>query len=116
MSSNFDVSIVYYCPCVLSLVKFEICRRSVLTQVFLADFIRLRFNQSVLIELFPFLHYAFITCIKHLCNCLCFDWKWCNHFNKNFFTYQMENCIPKCCMCYKQTLISIFDNFFRIFC
>ena len=109
---------VYCCPCVLSLVKFEIYRRKeVLTQVLLTGFIKARFNQSVIIELFPSLHYVFITCTKNLYDCFCFDWKWCNHFNKKFFTYQIENCcISKCRLCYKQTLISIFDDFFRIFC
>ena len=118
MSSNFDVSMVYCCHRVLNLVKFEIYRRKkVVTQGLLTDCIKACFNQSVIIEFFPSLHYAFIPCTKHLHDCLCFDWKWCNHFKKKFFTYQIENCrISKCRICYKQTLISIFGNSFRIFC
>ena len=75
MSSNFDVSIVYCRACVFNLVKFEIKRRSVLTQVLLNDFIRARYDKCILIELFYLLESILITCTKHLSECFVFDWK-----------------------------------------
>ena len=85
MSQNFEASIVYCCPCVLELVKFEISRRDVVTQVLQSDFIRARFNTSILIEFFPLMEGILITCTRHLADCFCFDWKWCNHYNGGTF-------------------------------
>ena len=118
--SNFDVSMVYCCPCVLKLVKFEISRREVLTQALLSDFIRAHFNSSILIEIFQSLECILITCTKSLVECLCFNWRWCNHYNKrSFFTTVYENQtfrVLKCRFCYKLSLISILGNFLQIFC
>ena len=85
MSQNFEVNVVYCCPCVLDLVRFEISRRNVLTQVLLTDFICARFNSSILIELFQSTGIVLITCTKYLIENFCFDWKWCNHYNKRTF-------------------------------
>ena len=116
---NFDVCIVYCCRCVLKLVEFQISRREVLSQVLIIDFIRACFNSSMLIELFKSLECVLITCTKRLVKCLYFDWKWCNHYNRTFFTTVYDDQtfrVSKRRSCYKLSLISILDNFLRIFC
>ena len=118
--SNFDVSSVHCLPCVLKLVKYEISRRTVMTQALLSDFIRASFNSSILIVIFYSLESILITCTKHLTDCLNFDWRMCNHYNRRtFFTIMYKNetfRVRKCCFCYKISLITILDNFLRVFC
>ena len=80
--SNFDVSVVYCCPCVLKLVKIEIQKRNVLTQALLTDFIKAKFDQAILIEL--------ITCTKHLHECLYFDYEWCNHYSRERLFFRIK--------------------------
>ena len=120
MFSNFDFSIVYCCPCVFNMVKFELKRRSVLTQVLLSDFIRARYDKCILIELFYSLETILITCTEHLSESFVFDWESCHHYNKRTFCIiQLKNQsipISKCRMCFKTSLITILDNYLHVFC
>ena len=90
--SNFELSIVYYCPCVLSLVKKEVAKRNFLSQVLLTDLLRARFNDAILIKIFPSIECIFITCLNDLYRCLCYDHEHCNHHSRkrNYFSYKTE--------------------------
>ena len=116
--ANFDVSIVYCCPYVIGLVKYEISRTEVLTQALVSDFIWARFQASILNELFSSMSTILIKCVKHLVECLYFDWKLCSHYNRRtFFTAVYESQtfrVSKCRYCYKMSLTYVLDNFLRV--
>ena len=75
--TNFDVSIVYCCLCLIDLVQYEVCtrkqKRVTLTKALIVDYIKARCDFRVLIEVFTSIESVLFTCFKHLIECLNFD-------------------------------------------
>ena len=116
--ANFDVSIVYCCPCVLMLVKKEINKKKFLSQALLTDFIKAKFDNAILIKLLLSIECLFISCFKDLQQCLYLDYEWCNHYSRkrDYFSYKTEDfyLVSKCKICSKNFLINNFSNFYHL--